>query len=195
MPIFAGPFAAPGDDGVGFYRSQLAKLLPPGALWDLESDSTLIKLLTGMGDELERLQQRGLTLIDESDPRSASETLEEWEKALGLPDERVTSISTDTYKRRTTITQKYVGRGGQNYEYFASLCAACGYPLQSIFKHQSQMLRVGARVNDRVYGKSYAYTITITLNAPTEGALSHADFERVIRHITHSHITVIFVYL
>ncbi len=47
-----------------------------------------LDVLTGLAEELTRIELRALDLIEESDPRSAEETIEQWEEMLGLPDEQ-----------------------------------------------------------------------------------------------------------
>jgi uncharacterized protein YmfQ (DUF2313 family) len=178
------------------YVRQLKALLPPGVLYNVEPDSTLSKLFEGIADELTRINARGVDLINESDPRTATETLAEWEEVVGLPDELVTAIPATTAERRVAITQKYISRGGQNYGFFETLCAACGYPLVSISLYVSQVLRVGFRVRARVYGLNYAFTMHVTVgNIVWMDRLTTAQFEAVIRHATHAHIRVVFTYV
>lgn len=180
--------------GSSAYLRQLKHLLPPGVLLNLEAGSVLSRLLEGLADELARVNARVADLLNESDPRTATETLAEWEAMLALPDERVTEIAVTAAERRVAITQKLIARGGQSVEFFTALCAACGYPLNSIDLFADAVLRVGFRVGDRCYGELYAYTMRLNLGTPTAGALSTAQFEAVIRHATHAHITVAFTY-
>lgn len=188
-------FSFGGDAGESnSYASQLLKLLPPGPLWNFESNSKLRATMLGIGDEFARVQLRGAQLIDESDPRTASETLGDWETMLSLPDGIVLEIPATFAERRVAITQKLVSRAGQNYAFFESLCSACGYPLISITRYAGSVLRCGFRVGDRVYGADYAYSMLVTVSPATAGALTHAQFEGVVRHATHSHITVMFTY-
>lgn len=175
--------------------SRLLDLLPPGRLWELEAGSTLHRLMVGVGDEVDRVITRARDLFEETDPRSATETIGDWERVLALPDEQVIAIPATLAQRRVAVTQKLVGRTGQNLSFFTALCAACGYPVNQIERFATSMLRVNGRVGARVYGEAWAYTMRITLNAPTAGALSVADFERVVRHATHAHIVVVFIYL
>lgn len=197
MPGFPGPFPAPGssDEVVIPYSRQFADLLPPGIVWNLEADSEIRKVLLACADEYERLRDRGWALIEETDPRTASETIGDWETALGLPDERITSIPSTLAARRVAVTAKYTAQGGSNYAYYEALCAACGYPLDSIVKGRQFMLRVGFRCSDRVYGDGYAYSMRLVLDPRDPDALPQADFERVIEHVTHAHIKVEFEYL
>lgn len=183
---YADPWPSP-------WPSQIAQLLPPSAvLWDMGPTSKLRGFLEAIGFECERIRRRNLDLIEESDPRTATETIENWEQALGLPDDQVPVLPTTLPERRAVVVAKLTGRAGQNYDFFEALCLSCGYPLVSITN--PQMMRVGARVGDRVYGAAYVYTMILTLGPAPTGAMSHADFERVIRAATHSHIVDIFVY-
>ena len=78
-------------------------LLPPGRLWSLIG-STLEGVLLGAGDELVRVSGRVADLIEESDPRTATETLPEWESMLELP-----STGTDA-ERQARIVGKLLER-------------------------------------------------------------------------------------
>jgi uncharacterized protein YmfQ (DUF2313 family) len=169
----------------------LKRLLPPGVLLSLEPSSDLSKTMTAVADELARIDARGVDLLNETNPRTATETLEDWEAMVGLPDAQVTTISADPAIRRTAIVQKVVNRGGQSVSFYQRLCAACGYYFVSITK--GSVMRAGFRVNDRCYGAEFAYSMTLAVeDRPV--TISHADFERVIRHATHSHVQVMFIY-
>lgn len=188
---------APTSPAVAFTRAAYARLLrllyPPGKL--LSESPTLDKLNDGFAGELARVDERAKTAVAESDPRTAVETLENWERMLGLPDEFVTSIPTTTAERQAAIAQKFASRGGQNYAFFVRLCDLCGYVLNAISVYHTATLRaLTGRVLDRVFGTTFSYHMVVTVLTPGAGALPTADFERVIRNATHSHITVTFIY-
>jgi uncharacterized protein YmfQ (DUF2313 family) len=194
------PYALPwpGDD-VGVYDAaaygrMLKQLLPRGVLWDLESDSEITAALLAFGTELARVDARGADLVEESDPRTAAGTLAEWERMLGLPDEQVTEIPATTAGRRLAITQKLIARAGQNDAFFEALALACGYT--ATFSNYNAVLSRSGRMRcgQRLRGMVSAYTMKVTVSAIAATALSQDDFERVIRHATHSHITVYFEY-
>ncbi len=186
------------DQAAGFppsaYARQLKELLPRGAVWFLESGSKIERVLLAIADELSRIDARGLDLINESDPRTADETIGDWERILSLPDERVTEISTDLAERRVAITQKYTAGKGQNIAFYVALGLACGYVI-TISRFTTLTLRVGFRVSDRCYGYGYAGAFQINVSPPAGAALTHAQLEAVIQHVTHAHITVVFNYL
>ncbi len=177
------------------FGSMLAKLLPPGVLWDLEAASPLRKMLMAMGDEFTRVEARAVDLLAESDPRTATETIADWERVMRLPDDQVTTIPGTLAGRRVAVAQKLVGRQGANYAFYATLAAACGYPLISITRYANAVTRSGIlRSGDHLSGVEWAYAITITVSPATAGALTHAQFEAVINRVTHSHIQVFFIY-
>jgi uncharacterized protein YmfQ (DUF2313 family) len=104
------------------YARQLTQLLPRGPLWTTEAGSVLGKLLLGLAEELARIDARGEVLLDEADPRTADETLEDWERVLGItPPDGATEN-----KRRVAAAAKYVARGGQTPSYFVALAASLG---------------------------------------------------------------------
>ena len=105
------------------YARQLMQLLPRGSLWNTEIGSTLRKLLLGLAEELARVDARGEVLLDEWSPDTASETLEDWERVLGItPEDGATED-----ERRIAAAAKYVARGGQTPAYFVALAGALGF--------------------------------------------------------------------
>lgn len=173
------------------YARQLRQLLPRGRAWQFDATSWLAKAMLAIGDGLARLDQRVQDFLNESDPRTATETLSDWESALGLPDGRVTSIPATIAGRRAAIVQKLTGRGGQSRAYLIALAASCGYTATIT---EFTVMRVGARVNDRVYDATFAYSFQMVVSAVSGDALPRADFERVIRHVAPAHVQVGFVY-
>lgn len=173
------------------YTRMLIGLLPKGKAFNTVAP-TLYKTLQAIAVELARIDARAKQLIEESDPRTASETLAEWEQMLGLPDDRVLEIPATDDERRLAITQKYVSLSeGQNYDFFELLLASCGYTLEGINLFANSVLRAGFRVGDRVYGEGYAYSMEVEY---TVGAsvLDLATMKRVVQKATHSHIQVFF---
>ncbi len=191
--IYSNYLAAVGT--VPALTQMLKQLLPRGPVWALGADSWIEKTLKGIAGELERVLARGKNLISEADPRTANETIAEWEEALSLPDEQVTAIPDTLAERRIAVTQKYVSRGGQSPQFFVDLAAACGYTVE-VSNFNALLFRSGrGRSGDRLYGTGYAYSFLMTVDPPTGPVLAQADFERVIQHAVHSHAHVVFEYL
>ncbi len=68
------------------YARMMKALLPPGRLWLQDLASLLSRVFLANGDELTRVSGRAADLVEESDPSTATETLAEWESALGVTD-------------------------------------------------------------------------------------------------------------
>lgn len=182
---------------VAGYARQLADLFPTGRAWSREADAQLTKVRIAIADELARVDDRGVDLIEESDPRTATETLADWERVLRIPDEQILTVPVANADRRVAITSKFTGiRGGQNVEFFERLCLSCGYVV-TISRYQDQIFRAGrGRSGDRATGSLWGYVMLVTVNDPPAGpALTHAELEAVVRKHTHSHIRVVFEYV
>lgn len=66
------------------YARQQVQLLPPGKVWYRELTGWIHRIFLGSGEELARICARGVQLLNESDPRTATETLEDWERTYAL---------------------------------------------------------------------------------------------------------------
>jgi uncharacterized protein YmfQ (DUF2313 family) len=111
---------------VDAYARQLKQLLPRGLLWRLDSDSWLSRLLLSVAEELARIDARGLDLVNEWDPSTAEECLEDWERVLGLPD-TCAPLADTVAGREAVAARKYVYQGGQSAAFFVALAASLGY--------------------------------------------------------------------
>lgn len=184
-----------GDDGGGAPPRVLSQLLPRGAVWLLEAQSWITQTLLALSDELNRVQVRGLDLLAETDPQTATETLPDWERVLGLPDSAITSIPVTTAARRQAITQQLVRQGGQNAAFFVSLAGFCGYTVTVVDNYGATILRSGFRSGSRCYGAAWAYVWRLDVQPPTGSALTHAELEAIIKRAAPAHTVVLFNYL
>ncbi len=177
------------------YAQSLKQLLPRGKLWLLEQSSYLSGLMLAIGDELARIEQRGADLIEESDPRTASETLYDWERVLGIPNDQIPEIPATDEERRLAITQMLVRQGGQHEAFYVALALACGYAITISDLNGGDVFRAGDRCGSRVYGVERAFHWVVTVTAPSGDALSHTQLEAIFDRAKPAHTTVEFVYL
>ncbi len=105
------------------YARQLKQLLPGGSLWRLDAGSWLSKLLLGVADELARVDDRGDDLVNEWDPRTALETLPDWERMLGI----TPAASATAIEREAVVAATLAARGGATASYFIGLAAHLGF--------------------------------------------------------------------
>lgn len=150
------------------YARQLQQLLPRGAVWWLESSTTLSKFLLGLSDELARVDGRGVTLIDEWDPRTTFELLGDWERVYGLPDPCV-GTDPSIVQRRASLVAKVIGIGGQTPAYFIAVAAALGF---SITITEFSPHTVDDDVEAPIVGDDWAYAWLVTAPLNTVGELT-----------------------
>ena len=88
------------------FALMMRDLLPPGRLWRRDLGAFIIKCLLAAGDELNRVSCRSLDLLEESDPRTATELLPDYERELDL-----VASGTDA-QRRNVITARIIQQLG-----------------------------------------------------------------------------------
>lgn len=175
----------------------LRQLLPPGKLFDeLDEDSLLAKLLKGLSVEFSRVDARARDAVAEMDPRTATETLDMWERALGLPDVRVPVLPSSTAGRRAAIALKLVMRGAQHEAAYRALIEACGWALLEVHKVWStrQPFRANDRAMRRVYGLRWALTVEFVVGDEADDALPFADLTTALQHTMQAHAYALVTY-
>ena len=171
------------------YLSQLQALLPPGAALPAVADGVLTGLLRALAEELARVDQRGEVLIEEADPRTASELLADWERVAGLPDPCTGPLAT-LQERRAALVARLSAAGGASPAYFVAVADSIGYAITITERPEGPNTW---RVN--------APAVTVTTfeagqNAAGEPLAWWGDelLECVIRRLNPAHLRVIFAY-
>lgn len=111
------------------YLNLLHDLLPRGQAWIRDMNSMLSRILEVAAAELARVHARALQLMNEADPRTASEMLSDWERVTGLPD-TCSAVATTIQERRMAVHQKWISRGGQSNLYWHDVAARLGYEIE-----------------------------------------------------------------
>lgn len=190
----------------------LRQLLPRGPAWEFEPDGLFARLLEALAAEFARLDGRVIRLLEETDPRTALETLIDWERVAGLPD-TCTGAPDNVGERQVALFQKLTGLGGQSPADFIDLAARVGFEID-IIEHRA--IRTGFRVGDPANDTAWAHAWTVVVQ-PFDGAgrpvLAMAHFkvgdpvgtrvrgfgslnlECVIRRAAPAHTNVIFAYI
>lgn len=99
--------------------------LPSGRLAK-NADSNLSKVFNIPAKELALIDARVAQLRLESDPRSTSDLLDDWEFCAGLPDACDLSEKT-LVERQNRLVQKLISVGGASREYFKNITETLGY--------------------------------------------------------------------
>lgn len=123
-------------------QEEARALAPRGEAWSEDDRSTWVRLLAGLSTWRARSDVRASELLEESDPRTASETLADWEEALGLPDECLPEPGSVS-ERRALVISRAVGIGGGSRRFFVQLAAAIGAPV-TITEGDGEAFRAGA---------------------------------------------------
>tara|TARA_R100001086_G_scaffold133667_3_gene69463 strand:- start:5073 stop:5654 length:582 start_codon:yes stop_codon:yes gene_type:complete len=140
------------------YGEQLGRLMPAGLAWVPGTGLRIVSVLRGLGAELARLHNRALDLLDEYDPRTTDEHLEDWERIAGLE-----ATGTDD-ERRAALWAAVTAYGGQNAAYFVELALKAGFTIdiESGNSMSMQPFRCGSSGCDetlRGYAWSFAWVI------------------------------------
>lgn len=187
------------------YLQQLQALLPAGPAWPRE-DSPLTRLLTGLAQELARVDGRAQVLVAEADPRTTGELFADWERVTGLPDECAIAFGGDqtVAQRRSALLGRLTTLGGQSAAYFVGLAAALGYAItiEDFTEHT-----VDDDVDHALYDAAWTFVWQVNgvLNELTEitvddsvddpiAAWGSALLECVIERLKPAHTTVLFSY-
>lgn len=123
------------------HLSLLMALMPQGLAWPREIDPLgdshpLLAVLSAWAAELERVDARINTLLEEANPAWANELAADWMALLELPPPGDASYATGTLQEwRTAILTRLGERGGQSWQYFQELATALGYTI-TIVAHQ-----------------------------------------------------------
>jgi len=177
------------------YVRQLKALLPGGVLWNLEPDSILTALVSAVAGELARVDARSDDLVNEEDPRTAVETLSDWERVLGLPDACLTVIPSSTADRQAAIVRRLTARGGQSAAYFLGLAAARGF-IATVDEPTTHAWRL---TSDLLHSSSACEVTYFRASVARAGdrVVSRAspELECVIGHAQPAHANAIFRYL
>lgn len=151
------------------YSKLFRKLLPQGWAWQRkhDTDSNLYKLSSSLSVEFCRVEDRSRDLLNEVDPQTTSEMLEDWERLLALPDEcSPTDEVLTEQERRDRVVQVLTTRGGQNEAFYRTLASNFGYDIDVITVSDQPPFRAGqGRAGDRLTNGSWRYAFVITAPA------------------------------
>lgn len=142
------------------YRQQLLSLLPRGPAWNDAGSAMLGELAAGLTLESERVGRRMIDLIVDAYPSSTVELLQDWERALGLPDACVTTAQ-NAGERRAAVVSKLTRSSNPTPAFFVGLAAGLGYGATVI--EYNPALAGLAVIGDRVFSEDWESTWAIQI--------------------------------
>jgi len=191
------------------YLAMLQELLPYGPAWTDDPDAAVTQMLSGLSQELARLDARNWQLIEEADPRTTNELFADWERVAGLPDPCVAALAgQQTHAQlQAALVSKLVQVGGQSRAYFIAVAKAMGLAI-TITEGWQQVDTVMSPVNNPLAnaGWIYAWTISVALGntkstLTVKGRVSdplaawgNTMLECVMRRLKPAHTTLLFSY-
>lgn len=142
----------------------ILRLLPPGVAWTRDQTSVLYKLAASIAEELCRIESRAVQLLVESDPRTTTELLEDWERVLGLPGDCV-GLAGTIQERRANIVSKLIARSAQTKAFYVMLAATLGYTITVDDIIEYDAFHVEEPLEQPIYGDEWAHVFSITFPA------------------------------
>lgn len=140
----------------------ILKLLPPGIAWNREQTSTLYKLAQSIAEELCRMEARAVQLLVESDPRTTTELLEDWERVLGLPGDCV-GLAETIQQRRANVVSKLISRSSQTKQFYVDLAATLGYTITVDDVIEYDAFHIEEPLEEPIYGEEWAHVFALVL--------------------------------
>lgn len=148
------------------FRQAIKQLLPPGRAFDIEPDSNLDKLLSGLAQEPARANVSGFELIDEAKPDQTDELLPDWEQEAGLPDDCAPAVQTEE-QRRDALVQKLTSNDTVTTAFLQAAAEQLGFAVTVVKRHRRCYggIYKGCLYGDPYGGKYWNYVIEIHAGA------------------------------
>ncbi|MDL2306617.1 DUF2313 domain-containing protein [Desulfovibrio sp. OttesenSCG-928-C06] len=110
------------------YTDMQQSLLPRGPAWNRAPGSVLTLTLESAAQEMTRVDESAHLLLRETNPTTAIDALEDYERVLGLPDSCLPSGDT-LQERRMAVLLKLADTGRQDKSYWYEMAANLGYSI------------------------------------------------------------------
>ena len=112
------------------YAELLQSLLPLGQAWPRDYDSAMMKTVRGLSGIWGDIEIRASKLLEiESNPRTTTEMLADWERNWALPNPCLTDPPTALDERRAALVFKMTEIGGQSRQFFIDVAEAYGFEI------------------------------------------------------------------
>ena len=183
----------------------ICDLLPVGAAWPRDPETTLVKFWSAVAVESTRIQARDCTLLSEAYPCGSVELLPEWENLVGLPNECTEGLELTIAERQALVCAWLAMQGGQSRAYYTWLAALFGYEI-TITEHIPYQVGTAEAGCTFAGDTTFWWTVTVhgvPLTLPTAGCIGAGEppcgsgasiLECLIRATAPAHTVVTFNY-
>lgn len=190
------------------YEKQFAQLLPRGPIWNRRTGTLLDSAIYAAGQEFARVDARLASILDEADPRTSIEMLQDWFTDWGIPSECIAAIANPTQEMmRQELIAKITSNQGLTAEFFESLAGVLGY---SASVETFDEFDVNSTVDYALYDEQWRCTFVLGIAFAEDGHAKYFDttwtvdqplatwgnalLECLIRALAPAHVNVIFMY-
>lgn len=169
------------------YVLSLRQLLPKGDAWSAENGSLTGDFLGSMAEGMARADARMNDLLEEADPRTATELLSRWEGVTGLPD-ACTGELNSIYERRLAVHTRLTEAGGQSIDFYKGIALNLGYVVEI---NEFQPFVAGSRAGDRVFTSRWRHVWEVVMHT---GGVPANVLQCTFERIKPAHTTVFFTF-
>ena len=148
----------------------LLDLLPHGAMWPRDLDTDLWKLVSAFAIELGRVDCQIETMLAESYPDTAQQTLTHWEDIAGLPDACDGVVDSTIAGRQQGVVDVFAQDNALDPVFWAAYWLALGYAYPTITKNSAFCTGVSC-TGDALCPLEAVFTITLTFATGADDAL------------------------
>lgn len=146
-------------------------LLPHGAMWPRARDTNLFKLCSAMSIELGRVDKQVETMLAESFPDTAQQTLTHWEENCGIPDACDGEVAATIALRQQDVVDCWASDHSLNDEFWGEIAAKFGYAAPIITKNSPFCAGVNCAGDDATCSLEALLTVTFTFTNGADDAL------------------------
>lgn len=158
------------------YARQMKALLPPGKVWRMV-ESVLADFFLACGQELARVDARADSLLEESDPRTTTELLPDFERELDI-----TASGTLAERRARVISLLLLRQRVRPVDYQQALAPLLVQDPAAVVVLETSRAQAIAMANDREIYRFFIYR-----NPALPGTPDIASAQALVDKMSHSH--------
>jgi uncharacterized protein YmfQ (DUF2313 family) len=145
-------------------------LLPHGAMWPRAPDTNLHRLCSAIAIDLGRTDVQIDTMLAESFPDTAQQTLTHWEAIAGLPDACDGELAATVSARQQDVVEVFTQDHVLNDAYWAALAGVYGYAAPIITKNSAFCTGINC-TTDPICSLDSLLTVTFTFTSGSDDVL------------------------